>query len=107
MGASPTLAIASGPSTTSLNFNLWFMGLISVPLSFDFVAYQGNDLAKSWLVSWDGGFDIVENVVPAFLDRSQLDASIVPEPTSLVVWSLLGSLAVGLGWYRRRKSQIC
>ena len=32
-----------------------------------------------------------------------VDAAAVPEPISLVVWSLLGSLAVGLGWYRRRK----
>ena len=27
----------------------------------------------------------------------------VPEPASLVVWSLLGSMAVGLGWWRKRK----
>ena len=31
----------------------------------------------------------------------------VPEPASLVIWSLLGSLAIGLGWYRQRKSRIC
>jgi hypothetical protein len=28
----------------------------------------------------------------------------IPEPTTLVVWSLLGSLAVGLGWWRKRKA---
>ncbi|MEN6459099.1 MAG: hypothetical protein ABFC63_09220 [Thermoguttaceae bacterium] len=28
---------------------------------------------------------------------------VIPEPVSLVVWSLLGSLAVGIGWWRRRK----
>ena len=27
----------------------------------------------------------------------------VPEPATLIIWSLLGTLAVGLGWYRRRK----
>ena len=27
----------------------------------------------------------------------------VPEPTTLVIWSLLGSLAIGLGWWRKRK----
>ena len=26
------------------------------------------------------------------------DAAVVPEPVCLVVWSLLGSLAIGLGW---------
>ncbi len=30
--------------------------------------------------------------------------STIPEPSTLVVWSLLGSLAVGLGWWRKRKA---
>ena len=29
-------------------------------------------------------------------------ASPVPEPTALIIWSLLGTLAVGLGWRRKR-----
>jgi hypothetical protein len=28
----------------------------------------------------------------------------VPEPATIIVWSLLGSLAIGLGWWRRRKA---
>jgi hypothetical protein len=28
----------------------------------------------------------------------------VPEPTTLIIWSLLGGLAVGLGWWRKRKA---
>ena len=28
----------------------------------------------------------------------------VPEPCSLIVWSLLGTVAIGVGWWRRRKS---
>jgi len=28
----------------------------------------------------------------------------VPEPSTLIVWSLLGSLAIGLGWWRKRKT---
>jgi hypothetical protein len=31
------------------------------------------------------------------------DSSFVPEPTSLIVWSLLGSLAVVVGWRRRKQ----
>ena len=27
----------------------------------------------------------------------------VPEPTTLIIWSLLGGLGVAVGWYRRRK----
>jgi hypothetical protein len=26
----------------------------------------------------------------------------VPEPTTLIIWSLLGALAIGLGWWRRK-----
>jgi hypothetical protein len=28
----------------------------------------------------------------------------VPEPTTIVIWSLLGSLAIGIGWWRKRKA---
>jgi hypothetical protein len=28
----------------------------------------------------------------------------VPEPTTIIIWSLLGALAVTLGWWRRRKA---
>lgn len=28
----------------------------------------------------------------------------VPEPTTIIVWSLLGSLAIGLGWWRKRRA---
>ncbi len=31
-------------------------------------------------------------------------SSIVPEPSTLIVWSLLGTLAIGLGWWRKRKA---
>ena len=27
----------------------------------------------------------------------------VPEPTTLIIWSLLGGLGIGLGWWRRRR----
>lgn len=30
--------------------------------------------------------------------------SVVPEPTTLIIWSLLGSFALGLGWWRKRKT---
>ncbi|MGO9113053.1 MAG: hypothetical protein ACLP9L_27795 [Thermoguttaceae bacterium] len=40
------------------------------------------------------------------LDNFEYEASssVVPEPTTLVVWSLLGALAVGLGCWRQRKA---
>ena len=29
---------------------------------------------------------------------------VIPEPTSLIVWSLLGALALTVGWWRRRRA---
>jgi hypothetical protein len=28
----------------------------------------------------------------------------VPEPSTLIIWSLLGSLGISIGWWRRRKA---
>jgi len=38
-------------------------------------------------------------------DWTQLDASItpIPEPSTLIIWSLLGALGMAAGWWRRRK----
>jgi hypothetical protein len=36
-------------------------------------------------------------------DNVQLDATIIPEPATLLIWSLLAGLGVGLGWRRRTK----
>ncbi len=36
--------------------------------------------------------------------QGQGEASSVPEPGTLVIWTLLGSLAAGLGWWRKRKA---
>jgi hypothetical protein len=30
---------------------------------------------------------------------------VIPEPTGFVVWSLLGAVALGFGWYRRRRAK--
>lgn len=38
--------------------------------------------------------------------RSDLEppTGIVPEPSTLIIWSLLGGLGIAVGWWRRRKS---
>jgi len=38
------------------------------------------------------------------VSRTQIIPQIIPEPTTLIIWSLLGGLAVAVGWRRRRKA---
>ncbi|MHB1034563.1 MAG: hypothetical protein ACYC35_25675 [Pirellulales bacterium] len=33
----------------------------------------------------------------------QVDGEMVPEPTTLVIWSVLGTLGIALGWWRKRR----
>ncbi|MGA2060499.1 MAG: carbohydrate binding domain-containing protein [Thermoguttaceae bacterium] len=37
-----------------------------------------------------------------FLDDVSVQAAI-PEPTTLIIWSLLGTLAITIGWWRRKR----
>ena len=32
------------------------------------------------------------------------DLGSVPEPATIIVWSLLGSLAIAVGWWRRKRA---
>jgi len=38
----------------------------------------------------------------ALTDQEILGLSVIPEPTTLLIWSLLAGLGVGLGWRRRK-----
>jgi len=52
-------------------------------------------------------FELVYSEVdgaPAVLQVDLPLTSAVPEPSTLIVWSLLGTLAIGLGWWRKRKA---
>jgi len=47
------------------------------------------------------GVDNVSMLAETISHQTSLDA--IPEPSAFIVWSLLGSLAIGLGWWRKRK----
>jgi len=39
-----------------------------------------------------------------FTDFQYGDTSAIPEPSTFIVWSVLGASAIGLGWWRKRKA---
>lgn len=97
----PTLAYASGSAaTTNLTWTIRFAGESSNPLNFDFVAFNGNQIAESANADWNGSGWTFTSPGNWFPSRS----SIVPEPVTIIIWSLLGSIVIGLGWWRKRKA---
>ncbi len=46
--------------------------------------------------------DDIENVQALFGTNGMTTTMVTPEPATVVIWSLLGGLALGIGWWRRR-----
>ncbi|MFH1268365.1 MAG: PEP-CTERM sorting domain-containing protein [Planctomycetota bacterium] len=44
------------------------------------------------------------NRAPGLDYAFQLEGTVVPEPSSLLIWSLIGLSSAGIGWRRRRKA---
>ena len=38
------------------------------------------------------------------MDDVKISTAQIPEPSTLIIWSLLGGLAIAVGWWRRRKA---
>jgi hypothetical protein len=70
--------------------------------ALDAVELAAANAAQQFVVSLDHGssYDFV-----AF-DYFQLngEVGVIPEPSTLIVWSLLGALGIGLAWWRRRRA---
>jgi len=94
----PTLASASGTSLTSMTWNINFAGSSSDPLTFDFVAFNGDTLLESARAVWNGsGWNITAGTWEP--ERSELIP--IPAPGAI----LLGGIGVAVvGWLRRRRT---
>jgi hypothetical protein len=74
---------------------------------FVLIEYGGNDPGNmpAWTIDltnarhYQGG----QVVYDTEGNRLLLTSLVVPEPGTLVIWSLLAALGIGCGWYRRRK----
>ncbi len=95
---SPAYVEATGNPLNNLTFNIWFEGSTSNPLTFDFLAWEG-DVLKEWATAtWTGsGWSIVANSTANY-DLSTHNRA-VPEPSTLM---LLGAGLVGIGIFRRK-----
>ena len=71
------------------------LGDINVWSSFDLKAVG---IARVYLIGSAASFS------PYAVDNLQFNSAGVPEPSALIVWSLLGTLGLGLGWWRTQKA---
>lgn len=111
-GLSRQWGIATGPSTTtSIGFQTAFVGVPSTSLVMNLFAFRDSLLVDSVRASWNGHspwiFSAVSSTLPS---RDYIEALIVPagaadvpEPSSIIGWSLLGLTISGAGWWQRRK----
>lgn len=66
-----------------------------LPVNADFLAVQVT------------GIEDYDNAPPNEFNGNYADAvslTVVPEPSTLALWSLFGTVGVGIGWWRRRKN---
>jgi hypothetical protein len=89
----PTTATALGTTTSAtIQFDVKFAGDKATPLSFNYVAYNGETLRGGGTCSWDGSsWTCVESSTP--LNWTPTRTQLVPEPGMI---ALLG-IAAGLG----------
>jgi hypothetical protein len=94
-------ASASGPVASNMQFDLVFAGNSYTPLDFQFEAYNGTAMVDSAIAHWNGGWSFTP--ISRQIGRENFPQTTVatPEPTTIIIWSLLGALAVTTGWRRR------
>jgi hypothetical protein len=91
-------------SDASNDFSAWWDGApvysVNPAGSFGWTEITRSVVASS--ASTSIRFSGRENPAWYYLDDVSVEATI-PEPATLIIWSLLGGLAVSIGWWRRRK----
>ncbi len=90
-GGSPYQATASGSSTTYIEWEVWFSSDMSDPVTWDFVAFDGDTLTFSARATWNGSFWDTGGTPDWNPTREQLTQNIpLPTPVLLGVAGLAG-----------------
>ena len=113
----PSYSYKSGPTTVPATATTWtyhFAGTMpGTIIKIDLIAWSGGILSGSPLASarltWTGGTfsSITSTPTTDGLTATggiTYDRGVVPEPTSLAIWSLLGLSLTGATWLRRRRA---
>jgi len=91
-------AVATGDPLADLTFNIGFVGASSDPLSFDFLAWNGNGLADAAHADWNGSGWSITGCDPTGYNPPSAS---VPEPATAL---LLGSGLLSLACAGRKKT---
>jgi hypothetical protein len=76
-----TLGYFEGDSVYSMSFSFLHAGPLVIDFAGDFPDFDPEE--------WG-------------IDNVAVEANVIPEPSTLIIWSLLGSLTFTVGWWRRR-----
>jgi hypothetical protein len=75
-------------------------GTLWLGMNDDYASFGVSDNGGSITVNVDGDITFFQ---PPPEPPEPPDPNVVPEPTTLIIWSVLGGLGMAGGWYRRRK----
>jgi hypothetical protein len=95
--------IASGPLETTLTFDISFAGSTNNPLEFLFESFNGETWQTKAKLKWKNPGWTIEVEYGDVYTRGEIE-DMVPEPATIIIWSLLGAGSwLGMGVWRRRR----
>lgn len=102
VGPNPAEALDGFTATLKANAGGWSLSTTGLP---SLAPLSGGYGGSNFLALFDGGRATATVQGPgsgATMTVNSIAVTVVPEPATLLIWSLLAGLGVGLGWRRRK-----